>query len=115
MFVVYYLKRMVSMNQIQEFGSRIGQEFHPDKVVLFGSFASAQATEDSDVDLLVIMEFEGKPWQQATEIRKTLRPAFPLDLLVRTPSQIQQRLDMGDCFIEDITQKGTVLYEAAGA
>jgi len=106
---------MISMHQIQDFGVRIGHTFHPDKVVLFGSFTNEQATEDSDVDLLVIMDFEGKSWQQATEIRKTLQPDFPLDLLVRTPSQIQQRLNMGDCFIEDITQKGTVLYEAADA
>ena len=94
---------------------RVGQQFHPEKVILFGSFANDRATDDSDVDLLVIMDFDGKPWRQATKIRQTLRPDFPLDLIVRTPAQIQDRLNMGDCFIQEITEKGTILYEAADA
>ena len=104
---------MVSMDKISHFGQQIGQTFHPEKVLLFGSFTRDAETEDSDVDLLVVMNFTGKAHRIATRIRSRLRPDFPLDLLVRTPGQIRQRLDMGDCFIKEITQKGTVLYEAA--
>lgn len=43
---------MIDMNRIVEFGQRIGREFHPDKVVLFGSYASGQARADSNVDML---------------------------------------------------------------
>lgn len=104
---------MVSIAKIQDFGLRVGREFRPEKVILFGSFAAERATDDSDVDLLVIMDFDGKPWRQATQIRQALRPDFPLDLIVRTPAQIQDRLALGDCFIQEITEKGTILYEAA--
>ena len=99
------------MEKIKDFGMRIAREFHPERVILFGSFASDQANEDSDVDLLVIMDYEGKPWRTAACIRQTLRPDFPMDLLVRTPEQVHQRIQMGDSFFKDITKRGTILYE----
>ena len=46
----------------------IAQEFHPDKIVLFGSYASGKPRPDSDVDLLVVMPFEGSPFHQAAVI-----------------------------------------------
>jgi predicted nucleotidyltransferase len=103
---------MVTMNQIEEFGRRIGREFCAHKVVLFGSYASGVATDDSDVDLLVVLPFEGRSVNQSVEIRMRLRPAFPVDLIVRTPENIRERLDMGDGFVRDILQEGKVLYEA---
>jgi predicted nucleotidyltransferase len=104
---------MVSMDKISHFAQQIGKTFHSEKVLLFGSFARDAETEDSDVDLLVVMKFTGKAHHIATRIRSKLKPDFPIDLLVRTPEQIRSRLDMGDCFIKEITQKGSVLYEAA--
>ncbi|MBU2596978.1 MAG: nucleotidyltransferase domain-containing protein, partial [Planctomycetes bacterium] len=67
---------------------------------------------DSDVDLLVVLPFEGKTWKMASKIRSRTRPSFPMDLLVRTPQQLRQRLIMNDVFLRDITQKGKMLYEA---
>ena len=81
-------------------------------MLLFGSYADGSATEDSDVDLLVILPFEGKSVYQSVAMRMKLRPAFPVDLIVRTPEQLEKRLNMGDCFLKEITEKGKVLYEA---
>ncbi|MCH7885864.1 MAG: nucleotidyltransferase domain-containing protein [Planctomycetes bacterium] len=103
---------MVTMNQIEEFGRRIGCEFHSERVVLFGSYARGLGTDDSDVDLLVILPFEGKSVNQSVEIRMRLRPAFPVDLIVRTPEKVRERLEMGDDFIREILDEGIVLYEA---
>ncbi len=105
---------MVSMNQIEEFGQRIGSEFHANKVVLFGSYASGSATQHSDVDLLVIIPFEGKSIDQSVLIRMKLRPPFPVDLIVRTPQSLQERIKMGDPFLRDIIEEGKVLYERPG-
>jgi len=106
---------MVEMQQIEEFGRRIGEEFHPERVLLFGSYAYGKPTPDSDVDILVVMDHEGKPVDQSVAMRMRLRPRFPLDLLVRSPEKIRQRLDMGDGFIQDILDHGKVLYEAVDA
>jgi len=103
---------MVSMNQIEEFGRRIGDEFDALRVILFGSHAHGVATEDSDVDLLVILPFEGSSVRQSVAIRMKLRPPFPVDLVVRTPENVRKRLDIGDDFMREIIEEGKVLYDA---
>jgi predicted nucleotidyltransferase len=103
---------MISINQIRAFSQQIAENFQPERIILFGSYASGQPTEDSDVDLLVILPFEELPVQKAIAIRQQLKAPFPLDLMARTPQQIQQRLEMGDFFIQDIMKNGRVLYEA---
>lgn len=103
------------INKISDFSSSIVDLFNPDKVILFGSHAAGIATEDSDVDILVIMPFKGKPARMALEILNRLNPKFPIDLIVRTPEQIEDRLAKGDFFIKEIIEKGKVLYEVAGA
>jgi len=103
---------MVTMKQIEDFSRRLVKEFKPQKVVLFGSYARGTPTIDSDVDLLVILPFEGKPVFKSVEIRLKLRPPFPVDLVVRTPERVRQRLEMGDGFMRGLLKEGKVLYEA---
>lgn len=104
---------MISQNQIVQFGQRLATMFHPERIVLFGSYAYGSPGPDSDVDILVVMPLQENPIDKSVEMRMKLRPGFPLDLLVRTPSKIRERLAMGDDFIREILDKGKVLYEAA--
>lgn len=83
----------------------------PQKIILFGSYAYGQPNEDSDIDLLVIKPFAGHPWDQAAKLRLQLETDMPLDLLVRTPNYIAQRISIGDSFMQEITEQGAVLYE----
>lgn len=103
---------IVSREQILRLGAQIAREFQPERIILFGSYARGEPGPDSDVDLLVILPFEGKPWRTATAIRARTRPAFPLDLIVRTPEQLRERLRLGDPFLTEIVDRGEVLYEA---
>ena len=91
---------------------RIGREFHPQRVILFGSYADGTATDDSDIDILVVMQFEGNAIDKSVEIRLKINLKFAIDLLVRTPDMIQKRISMGDGFMQNILQQGKVLYEA---
>jgi predicted nucleotidyltransferase len=91
---------------------RIVQEFNPERIIVFGSHAYGRPAPDSDVDLLIVMESDERPATRASQISKLLRPRpFPMDILVRTPQEIQQRLEMGDYFIQEILERGKVLYE----
>jgi uncharacterized protein len=103
---------MIALSQIEAFSEQIAAKFQPERIILFGSYAYGQPNEDSDVDLLVILPFEEMPVQKAISIRQQINYPFPLDLMARTPAQIQQRLEMGDFFIQDIITRGRVLYEA---
>jgi predicted nucleotidyltransferase len=85
---------------------------HPQKIILFGSYAYGTPTDDSDVDLLVVMPFEGHPAYQAGGLRSQLHTQMAVDLLVRTPEQIEERIAMGDPFIQEIVEQGKILYEA---
>jgi hypothetical protein len=61
---------------------------------------------------MVVMQFEGDPLEQAVTMLNRLNMLLPIDLLVRTPEQIQQRLEMGDRLMRDIIERGKVMYEA---
>ena len=104
--------RMVEMDKIVSLSERIAAEFRPERIVLFGSYAYGTPTADSDVDLLVVLPFEGKPTRKALEILKKTNPRIPLDLIVRTPEQIKERLSNHDWFICEIMEKGRLLYES---
>ena len=106
---------MVTMRSIREFSRRIAREYHPERIVLFGSYAQGRPTEDSDVDLLIVMAFDGKSAHKSVEIRLKLRPSFPVDLLVRTPATVRERLAIGDTFMRDILDTGKVMYETNNA
>jgi len=103
---------MVTRRQIREYVTEIAREFRPRRIILFGSYAYGKPTRDSDVDLLVIMPHRGCGADKATEIRLRVRAPFPMDLMVRTPQKIRRRLAWRDCFIQEVMEKGKVLYEA---
>lgn len=98
--------------QIKKLCEQIARDFHPEKIILFGSHAYGRPGPDSDVDLLVVMPFKGRPVRQAIKIRNRLDTTMALDLIVRTPKQVSERLAMGDFFIREITEQGRVIYEA---
>jgi len=104
---------MVAMSQIEELVGRIAEQFRPERIVLFGSYAAEAAASDSDVDLLVVMEHEGNPLGKAVEIRRQVDARFPVDLIVRDPRDLRRRIEQNDWFLKEIVQKGRVMYEAA--
>ena len=102
----------VSRNDIDAIAARIGAEFLPDRVILFGSYAYGTPSPSSDVDLLVIMEHKGRGMSQALEIVRRVESRIPIDLVVRTPREIRQRLAWNDFFLKEVMQRGQVLYES---
>jgi predicted nucleotidyltransferase len=102
---------MVALSEIHELSRRIAEHFHPDKIILFGSHAYGTPHEDSDVDLLVILPFEGKPLEKSLEILNRVDPRFPIDLLARRPDDSARRYAEFDPLIRDAFDHGVVLYE----
>lgn len=103
---------MTAQTEIQAYCDAIAREFKPEKILLFGSYAYGTPTEDSDVDLMVVMPCKRRMLDQALAIRMRLSAPFPMDLLVRTPASIRKRLNWGDSFLREVVTKGKVLYEA---
>jgi len=103
---------MVEKLKIKRTAQTIAENFSPRKIILFGSHATGKPRPDSDVDLLVIMKTSRNTLDAAVSIRQTIAHDFPIDIIVRTPAQIRQRLRWGDSFIKEIMENGKVLYEA---
>lgn len=103
---------MVKRKEIRRVCGQIARLFKPERIVLFGSYAYGQPTKDSDVDLLVVMPFHGKGFRKAAEIRSRIDADFSLDLIVRTPGELNRRVAGGDFFLCEATAKGEVLYAA---
>ena len=106
---------MPTSAQIEQFCEQIAREFHPERIIVFGSHARGQPDSFSDVDLLIVMPFEGSPLQQAARIITRLNPPMAVDLIVRTPEQVVERLSMQDGFMREIWERGKVAYEAKHA
>ena len=103
---------MVEMKSIEDLTSRIARDFNPERIILFGSYAYGHPGADSDVDMLVVLDFKGKPVRKAIEIRNKVNPGIPVDLIVRTREQVAERIANNDWFMRKIVEKGRTLYEA---
>jgi predicted nucleotidyltransferase len=91
---------------------RIARTLRPARIILFGSYANGTPTQDSDVDLLVVMNTTASLKDRHLAVCRLLRPRpFPVDILVRTPQEIKRALGRGDFFIQEIVTQGRVLYE----
>lgn len=103
---------IVAFTDIQKFVADVAREFLPEKVILFGSYATGSARAESDVDLLVVMHEDVSGVRVAADIITRLKPALPVELVVRSSRQIKERLALNDFFLREIMTTGKELYAA---
>jgi predicted nucleotidyltransferase len=101
----------IPMAAIRRFARQIAERFRPEKIILFGSYAYGTPHEESDVDLLVIMPAYDVV-NQSIRICNALDWPFSLDLIVRTPKQVERGLREDNWFLRDVIEKGRLLYDA---
>src|SRR5258708_725066 len=90
----WYRGDAVNGRLIRRFVRDVVDQFHPDQIVLFGSFAYGKPHADSDVDVLVVMSTRNE-LDQAALIGLAVDPPFDLDIIVRTPKTLSGRLRDG--------------------
>lgn len=103
---------------IREIVEKIKQEYSPEKIILFGSYAYGNPTEESDIDLLIIKNTKERIVDRMVRIYKIVGTIkneeikYNIDLspFVVTPKELKQRLEIGDHFFKEIILKGEVLY-----
>ncbi len=106
---------LVTGRVLRAIAERIVGAVHPEKIILFGSYAYGQPTLDSDIDLLVVMKNRVRSIENAIAVDKLFSDRrFGMDILVRTPEELENRLAIGDPFMSEITRRGKVLYERHG-
>lgn len=101
-----------AQEKIQEMVRRIVERFHPEKIILFGSYARGTAGPDSDVDLLVVKSVVGPKQQERLNIRLALRGiGLAKDVIVVTPEEVERDKDLVGTIIRPALREGKVLYE----
>ena len=98
--------------EIKNITEQIVKKYKPEKIILFGSAARGEFTEDSDLDFLIIKNQVPKSsihrrWQ----LRYLLDESSPVDLLILKPGEFKNRLKKNDPFFTTIIQEGVVLYD----
>ncbi|MBI2118439.1 MAG: nucleotidyltransferase domain-containing protein [Elusimicrobia bacterium] len=94
--------------------NRIVERFHPQKIILFGSYANGTATKDSDVDLLVIMPVSGSKRDKIIEIRVAISEShLSKDIFVESPEKFERFKNIIGTIAYPAFKEGKVLYEKA--
>jgi predicted nucleotidyltransferase len=107
---------LVTAHQIIAFVGRIAAGFTPRRIILFGSYAFGNPTEDSDVDLLITRQrWSMSPLTAAGRMRIELGVPFAMDLIVRSEADIRRRIAGGDGFLREVLETGITLYAADDA
>ncbi len=107
----------VTPELLSEVVRRIVAAVDPDKIILFGSYAHGTPHEYSDLDLFVIKAGNYNRLDLQGEIDSLFWDmSLPIDVLVRTPEQMERALAQGNSLIRvQVLQKGKVLYERSAA
>jgi len=98
---------------ISDIVRRLNISYHPDKIILYGSYAHGNPTSDSDIDLLIIKDTDKRRVDRFVEVKQIIyQPGRTIVIspLVYTPKEIEERLKMGDDFVTNIMTKGKVIY-----
>lgn len=102
---------MVTVEQINEIVKRVVSNYHPEKIILFGSYAYGEPTEHSDLDLLIIKDSDLPRYKRGREVRKYIRGLkVAVDLVVYTREEVEKWKEIKPAFITTVFEKGKVLY-----
>ncbi len=93
---------------------------HPEKVILFGSYAWGQPTPDSDIDLYVVTQDDFLPanyeenmqnYLKVASVLREINKSVPIDLIVHTRPMHQAFVRLDSMFAREVMTRGEVLYE----
>jgi predicted nucleotidyltransferase len=103
------------MNQIpyiKTITDKLVANINPLKIILFGSYAYGTQTSNSDIDICVVMNSTEKPVRRRINLSKLfLTREQPIDIIVYTPEELEQKLSNNDGFVREIVTNGEVLYD----
>ena len=101
----------VTPGLLSEITQKVVLAFRPKSIILFGSYAYGKPTSDSDLDLLIVMESRDRPAERIRKVSDLFDPRpLPMDFIVLTPREMKHRLSGFDPFLEEVLEKGQMLY-----
>jgi len=102
----------VTEQELLQIRDKLTSRFHLSKIVVFGSQAAGSADERSDVDLLVVTDFQGKRRRVMVEMNRALDDVrHAVDVLILTPEEYEREKLIPGTIARHIGDQGRVIYE----
>ena len=104
---------MLQRNQIDQLVNEIVAGYNPDKIYLFGSYATGNMSGSSDIDLFVVKETSKRKIERNREVRRCILnyPLIGLDIVVYTPSELEEAMHDTVNIGKEAVSTGKLLYE----
>jgi len=102
--------------KVQEVIRKIVEGYDPEKIIIFGSYARGDWTEDSDLDVLVVKATEERPFDRIGSVSGVCWPRkLSMDIVVKTPKELEDELEERELFTREIMREGVVVHDRASA
>lgn len=103
---------LIAPETIDGVAKAIAENFHPEKIILFGSYASGTPTPDSDLDFLVVMESDQPRYRRSVPMRMMFTPVpCAMDILVYTPDEVKKWNGATNHIVTEAYSSGRVMYD----
>ena len=96
--------------EVNNITSQIKEKYKPDKIILFGSSAKGNVTENSDIDMLIIKDTRKRRVERIRDVLSIVDYDIPFEPVVFTNEELRKRLALNDFFIKNILKEGKILY-----
>jgi HEPN domain-containing protein/predicted nucleotidyltransferase len=99
------------LRTVKDITERLVEYYEPDRIILYGSYGTEKERTDSDIDLLIIKKTEKYLIERRIEAERILSDRLiPVDITIYTPEEVRYLFSVGSPFIEEVMEKGRLLY-----
>ena len=103
---------MIETRQINEIVERIAVNYNPDKIILFGSYAHGNYSDNSDLDFILVKDTNAPKHKRGLEVRRLFyRLTVPMDFKIYTSSEFDKELSNQYSFLSSAIKGSKILYE----
>ncbi len=104
-------RRDLLQNELVAFTEAVKSHYHPEKIIVFGSFAADKVTENSDLDVIVVAESDQDFWSRLSDLSRYCSHRVGMDVLFYTPREYHDLVEKRTFFRDEISSKGKVIYD----
>ena len=98
--------------KIDDYVGEVARILHPDLVLLFGSFATGDINEGSDIDILVVAHFKEPFLDRMRTLMDINTFKIPIEPVGYTLEEFTQMKDRKNPFIMEVLEKGRIMYKS---
>jgi predicted nucleotidyltransferase len=103
---------MIETRQINDIVNRIALNYNPEKIILFGSYAHGDYTDNSDLDFILVKETNAPKHKRGLEVRRLFYGlTIPMDFKIYTSSEFNNELSNQYSFLSSAIKGSKLLYE----